>query len=65
MNQMKARLPKKYQEVSNWMQSNKDPRELLSQRVKQMTPQEKQTFLNGANNIGVPQNILSKLQNLK
>jgi hypothetical protein len=62
---MKARLPRKYQEVSDWMREKKDPRELLNQKVKQMTPQQKQAFLNGANNMGVPQNILSELQNLK
>jgi hypothetical protein len=47
------------------MRNKKDPKQWLSQRVRQMTPQEKQAFLNGANNLGAPQNILSELQNLK
>jgi hypothetical protein len=62
---MKARLPRKYQEVNDMMRNKKDPKQWLSQRVRQMTPQEKQAFLNGANNLGAPQNILSELQNLK
>jgi hypothetical protein len=45
--------------------NGKDPMDYLSQTIKQMTPEKKQNFLNGANNIGVPQNILSRLQNLK
>lgn len=65
MNQMKVKSPQGFQKVNEWMQSNQNPKDIIIQQIKKMTPEQKQAFLNGANNMGVPQNILSELQNLK
>ena len=62
---MKAKSPQGYQKINEWMNANKNPKDIIIQQVKKMTPEQKQSFLNGANNMGVPQNILSELQNLK
>ena len=47
------------------MQNNGNPRELIEQMFKNATPEQKQNVLNQAKSYGVPENILSELQNIK
>lgn len=47
------------------MQSNGDPRSLVKQRMNGMNAEERQNILNGAKQLGAPNEILSQIQNMK
>jgi hypothetical protein len=47
------------------MQSNGDPSVIINQMMGKATPEQKQNLLNQGKNYGVPNDILSKLQNTK
>ena len=65
MEQMKVKNPQGYQFVINLMQNNGDPSAVLNQIIGNATPEAKQNLLNQGKNYGVPNEILSKLQNSK
>lgn len=62
---MKVKNPQGYQFINQLMQSNGDPNVILNQMMGKATPEEKQNLLNQGQNYGVPNEILSKFQNLK
>lgn len=62
---MKVKNPQGYQFVSQLMQSNGDPSVIINQMMGKATPEQKQNLLNQGKNYGVPNDILSKLQNSK
>ena len=47
------------------MRSNGNPQAMLKQLLGNATPEQKQGLLNQAKSYGVPDNILSQLQNMK
>lgn len=47
------------------MQSNGNPKSILQQILGNVTPEQKQNLLNQAKNYGMPENILSQIQNMK
>ena len=47
------------------MQSNGNPSELLQQIMSSASPEQKEGLLKQAKNYGVPQEILTKVQNMK
>jgi len=47
------------------MKSNGNPQVMLQQMMSNATPEQKQSLLNQAKSYGVPQDILSKIQNMK
>jgi len=47
------------------MQSNANPQELLQQMMSGATPEQKQGLFKQAKQMGCPDNVLSKIQNMK
>jgi len=47
------------------MQSNGNPQALLQQMMGNATPEQKKDLLSRAKQYGVPDNILSQIQNMK
>jgi len=47
------------------MQSNGNPQALLQQLMSNATPEQKKGLLSQCKNYGVPDNILSQIQNMK
>ena len=62
---MKVKMPKNFQVVQNLMQNNGNPQDLVNQIMGNITPEQKQKLLNQAKNYGCPNELLSKLQNIK
>jgi len=58
-------MPKELQQVRELMQNNTNPQEILQQMMKGVTPEQKQNLLKQCKNYGVPNNILSQIQNMK
>ena len=65
MNQMKVKMPKNFQLAQNLMQSKNNPQDLVRQIMGNISPEQKQNLLNQAKNYGCPNELLSKLQNMK
>ena len=65
MNQMKVKMPKNFQVVQNLMQSNGNPQGLVKQIMGNISPEQKQNLLNQMKSYGCPNELLSKLQNMK
>lgn len=51
--------------VNAAMQNNGNPQAMLQQMISNSTPEQKQNLLNQAKQYGVPENILSQIQNMK
>lgn len=51
--------------VNAAIQNNGNPQPMLQQMISNSTPEQKQNLLNQAKQYGVPENILSQLQNMK
>ena len=47
------------------MQNNGSPETMLRQLMSGATPEQKQNLLNQAKGYGVPDNVLSRIQNMK
>ena len=47
------------------MQNNGNPQAIIQQMMSGATPEQKQLLFTQAKNYGVPDNILSKIQNMK
>lgn len=47
------------------MKNNSNPQAILQQMFSGATPEQKQNLLNQAKNYGVPQDVLSRVQNMK
>lgn len=65
MNKLQAQNPQGYKTIRELMQSNGDPRSLVKQRMNGMNAEERQNILNGAKQLGAPNEILSQIQNMK
>ena len=50
--------------ISNLMRSNGDPRPLIQQVMGNTSPEAKQKLLSQAKQLGVPDNVLSEIQNM-
>ena len=62
---MKVKMPKNFQVAQNLMQNKNNPQDLVRQIMGNISPEQKQNLLNQAKNYGCPNELLSKLQNLK
>lgn len=51
--------------INNLMNNNGDPRPLIQQFMGNTSPEEKQKILTQAKQLGVPDNVLSQIQNMK
>ena len=65
MNQLQAKNPQKYQMINNAIQNGSNPKAFLQQMSSSMNPQQKQMLLNQAKSLGVPDNILGQIQNMR
>ena len=65
MNQLQAKNPKGHQAIQSLMQNNGNPQAILQQMMGNATPEQRQNLLSQAQNYGVPNEILSKIQNMK
>ena len=64
MNQLQSKNPQGYQLARNLMNSNGNPQALLQQVMSNATPSQKENLLKQAKNYGVPDNVLSQIQNM-
>lgn len=65
MNQLKIKNPKGFQTVNALMQSNGNPQAIIQQMMSGATPEQKESLFKQAKSYGVPEDILSQIQNLK
>lgn len=47
------------------MQNNGNPQAILQQMMSKATPEQKEALFKQAKNYGVPDNVLSQIQNMK
>lgn len=57
--------PQMYQQISQLQRNNANPQALIQQIMSQANPQQIQSVLNQAKQLGVPDNILAQIQNMK
>ena len=62
---MKVKNPQGYQFVNNLMQNKNNPQDLVNQIFGSINPEQKQNLLNQMKSYGCPNELLSKLQNMK
>ena len=65
MSQMKVKLPQSFQVAQNLMQNKNNPQDLVNQIMGSISPEQKQNLLNQMKQYGCPNDLLSKLQNMK
>ena len=57
--------PNGYNLINQAMKNNGDPNALLQQIMGNSSPQQRQQILNTAKSYGAPNDVLSKIQNMK
>ena len=62
---METRLPKGFQQIRKAMQNNEDPNSILKQVMGNYTPEQKEALFKQCKNFGVPEDVLSRIQNIK
>jgi len=62
---LKVKNPKGYQTINALMQNNANPQAMLKQLMSNASPEQKQALLRQAKNYGVPNEVLSQIQNMK
>lgn len=62
---MKVKMPQNFQTINALMQNKNNPQDLVNQIMGNITPEQKQNLLNQCKSYGMPENILSQLQNMK
>lgn len=65
MNRLQSINPQGYNFASNLIKNNGNVDPIVKQMLNQVTPEQKQQVLNMAKGYGVPDDYLSKLQNMK
>lgn len=58
-------MPKNFQVAQNLMQNKNNPQDLVNQIMGSMSPEQKQNLLNQCKSYGMPEHLLSQLQNMK
>lgn len=58
-------MPQNFQVVNNLMQNKANPQDLVNQIFSNINPEQKQNLLNQCKSYGMPEHLLSKLQNMK
>lgn len=62
---MESKLPKGFQQIKRAMQNNENPNSILKQVMGNYTPEQKEALFRQCKNFGVPDNVLSQIQNMK
>ncbi len=65
MNQLQLKNPQGHQVIQNLMNSNSNPKAMLQQLMSNATPEQKESLLKQARQYGIPQDVLSQVQNMK
>jgi hypothetical protein len=65
MGQLQARNPQMASQINQAMNSGTDPQALMRQMMGNMDNSQMQQVLGQAKNMGVPDNILNQIQNMK
>lgn len=65
MGQLQSRNPQMANQINQAMNSGANPQELMKQMMGNMNNTQIQNALNQARQIGVPDNILNQMQNMK
>lgn len=65
MNQLKAQNPQMFQQISQLRANGANPKAILQQMVGNSTPEQMQNILGQARNFGVPDDVLTQIQNMK
>ena len=65
MSNLKVKMPQNFQVVQNLMQNKTNPQDLVNQIMGNISPEQKQNLLNQCKSYGMPEHLLSKLQNMK
>lgn len=65
MNQLQTRNPQGFQQVNQMMNSGANPQNILKQMMGGSNPQHMQIVMQQAKEMGVPDNVLSQIQNFK
>lgn len=65
MGQLQAKNPQMANQISQAMQSGTNPQALMKQMMSNMNNGQIQQVLTQAKNLGVPDNILRQMQNIK
>ena len=62
---MKVKMPQNFQTINALMQGKNNPQDLVNQIMGNISPEQKQNLLNQMKSYGCPNELLSKLQNMK
>lgn len=62
---MKVKMPQNFQTINALMQGKNNPQDLVNQIFGNISPEQKQNLLNQCKSYGMPEHLLSKLQNMK
>lgn len=65
MSILQVRSPQGFQRMQQMINAKQDPNALVKQVMGNMPPQQKQAILQQAKSYGCPNEILSKIQNMK
>ena len=65
MQRLQTVNPQGYQFANQLMQNNGNPEGALKQMLEKLSPEQKQNILNQARSYGAPNDVLSKIQNMK
>jgi hypothetical protein len=65
LQQAQARNPKMANQISQAMNSGTNPRDFMKQMMGNATSQQMQNVLTQAKNMGVPDEVLNQVQNMK
>ena len=62
---MKVKMPQNFQTINALMQKKNNPQDLVNQIFGSISPEQKQNLLSQCKQYGMPEHLLSKLQNMK
>lgn len=65
MQRLQGKNPQGYNMVNQMMQNGANPEAMVKQIFGNASPEQRQQVLNTAKSYGCPQDVLSKLQNMK
>lgn len=65
MGNLQSKNPQAFQQINNAIKNGKNPQEFMKQIVGGATPQQMQNVLMQAKQMGIPDEILKQVQNMK
>ena len=65
MSRLQKQNPKGYQAINEAMRNNGNPTAMLQQFMKDATPQQRENLFKQCKQYNVPDEVLSKIQNMK